>query len=126
MSTKNTKPTLNHNPKKQQSRYKRYLVAAVIIIGILVIIDYIPLIGGGNAVNYIKWLQCGQRPVREIHPFAGGSGLVHYDYVPLFQMSTVFSYGEKLYCSPLEAEKNSVSASEHSQKFPHLGEDYFK
>ena len=73
---------------------------------------------GGNFRFYSKWVECGQKPLRD-SGYPGG-GVRFYEPAPSFQ--PIFRGGthEKYFCTPLEAEQAGVSANPDTYEFPNL------
>lgn len=112
--------TKSNNEKKIDAaihRHRRWIIAALIVIDVI-LLDFAPMIGGGNISTYAKWIECGQRPVREALSFAGG--VRHYEDIPIFQITRFMTTSENMYCTPLDAENAGLSASNLQYQFPHL------
>ena len=98
-------------------KHKRLIFGCLVVV-VLILLDFAPLIGGGNIRTYTKWAECGQRPVREALSFAGG--VRHYEEVPIFQLTGFMTIGDNMYCTALDAEKAGLSASNLQYQYPHL------
>lgn len=97
---------------KDPARRKRNQIATIIIVGAVILFDLSPF--GGNIRFYLKWLECGARPVQ----VASWAGVAWYEESPLLN----FPRTQVWYCTPLEAERAGYSANEHSWEFPHIYE----
>lgn len=98
--------------QKDPAKRKRNQIAAIAIVAVIILFDLSPF--GGNIRFYLKWLECGARPVQ----VASWAGFAWYEESPLFN----FPRTQVWYCTPLEAERAGYSASKHSREFPHLKE----
>lgn len=97
--------------KYSVSRKRNQIVILAVIIAI-VLFDLSPF--GGNIRFYLKWIECGSRPVQ----VASWAGVAWYEESPLFSVPRT----QVWYCTPLEAEQAGYSANKHYRDFPHLKE----
>lgn len=97
-------------PKKKPS--KRLVKVGIAII-LIVLFDLSPF--GGNIRYYIKWIECGTKPL--VIASKPGGGVSWYEETNPFP--TVLQT-QIWYCTPLEAEQDGYSANEFSYDFPHL------
>lgn len=95
---------------KQHKKRKQLLIAGAVIILAVLLYDLSPF--GGNIRFYVKWAQCGSRPVET----AGLPGINWYQEAPIYAPIRT----QVWYCTPLEAEQAGYSASATTWTFPHL------
>lgn len=114
--------TKSTNEKKIDAvihRHRHWIIITLVVV-VVILLDFAPIVGGGNISTYAKWVECGQRPLRESVQFAASNSVKHYEDVPYFQILGFLSVQQPMYCTPLEAEKAGLSASEHQREYPHL------
>jgi hypothetical protein len=101
---------------KQVKTKKVFSKIALGSLIVLILLDLSPL--GGNILTYVKWVQCGDRPLYARQgPGIGMSGVPNYFPAPTFG----FMKGAlPRYCTPREAELDGYSADPINYVFPHL------
>lgn len=97
---------------------KRWVVAGVLVLGILLSYDFSPL--GGNIRFYSNWAQCGQKPVATLGSGYMNAGARHYIEAPNFSLHRP---SIEYFCTPLEAEKAGYSATDDRYYFPQLNKN---
>lgn len=90
-------------------------IVAVVTLVVCILIDLSPL--GGNMKFYVKWIQCGEKPVIAFGPGFRKGLPGYYEQQPAVSISR--GYGP-FFCTPLEAEQAGYSADPNSRSFPHL------
>lgn len=93
---------------------KRILTVVTIIVTLLLFDLFTPF--GGNLRLAREWASCGHRPYIE-YVFPGEA--VHF-YKPVPDLEFARNATKKYYCTPIEAERDGLSASSTSWDFPHL------
>ncbi len=100
-------------PKEKTTRpNKKTKFIILAIVTAIILFDLTPF--GGNIRFYVKWAQCGSRPVQT----ASWAGIAWYEPSPFFAIWR----GQAWYCTPIEAERAGYSANEDRYEFPHLKE----
>lgn len=96
---------------KQASKTRDRIISVTFLVVAVILIDLTPF--GGNIRYYIKWAQCGQRPVQT----QSMPGIAWYENTtpyPTLLRDTSW------YCTATEAERAGYSASQNSWIFPNL------
>lgn len=108
---------MSEKPGKEFIKQRRKVVAVVVVIVVIPILIYDIFLFGGNVPLYVKWIECGQKPV-----VASGSGFMN-DKVPYYSAPPTYSPFRRstyYFCTPLEAERAGYSASDSTKYFPEL------
>lgn len=93
---------------------KRIIVIAIILAALLLVDLFTPF--GGRLRFASEWMRCGHRPY--IQDGLPGGGVRFYAPAPELAMGR--SYVKKYYCTPIEAERDGLSAYDNTWAFPHL------
>lgn len=101
-----------HSVRSFLRKHKKLVIVSVIIIGFLAF-DLSGL--GGNIRFYAKWVECGQKPVRQT--FSYKPRAVSYEESPAFEL---VRFSPDYFCTPLEAEQAGYSANPDTYEFPHI------
>ncbi|MGE5298455.1 MAG: hypothetical protein ACM3KF_00250 [Acidobacteriota bacterium] len=111
--------------KKDQTKFlgipttkkmKRILIMIAVVPLLLLIDLFSPF--GGHLRFANEWARCGGRPyVRDGFP---GGGVHFYSLAPNIALGFGRNNVEKYYCTPIEAERDGLSASGDTWTFPHL------
>ena len=97
------------------NRWVKRSVAIGIFLALLLVFDLSPF--GGNIRFYMKWAECGQKPVGTRGSGLMNTGAIHYVEPSTFSISRPYS---DYFCTPLEAEQAGFSANPDYYEFPHL------
>jgi len=101
---------------QEKSGSKHHTIKIVLIfVAVLFVLDLSPL--GGNTVFYIKWVECGHRPLYTQKGPAFKSGVPYYVEAPNFGLLRQFM---PYFCTATQAEKAGYSANPDYFDFPHL------
>ena len=113
--------------KKDQTKFlgipttkkgKWILTTIAVLLSLLVIDLFSPI--GGHLRFASEWARCGGRPyVRDGFP---GGGVRFYSLAPNIALGFGRNNVDKYYCTPIEAERDGLSASSDTWTFPHLEE----
>lgn len=94
---------------------KNIWIAIIGALVVLVILDLTPI--GGNTKFYVKWAECGQRPVYTRQGGGFTSVVPNYVNTPNFGFMRGFM---PYFCTPQQAEQNGYSSDQRVYSFPHL------
>lgn len=104
---------------------KDALIAVCGALVILLLLDLSPL--GGNVFFYVKWAQCGSRPLATSMGSGLGFGAVGVPYY--FVDTKDFGFVRNVmphFCTAKEAEQAGYSADSKNYDFPHLPASEFQ
>lgn len=92
------------------------VIAIALSLVVLIALDLTPL--GGNTWLYLKWVECGRRPVQDAKFIIEGE--VRYYVTP--ENFTVLRGVRNYFCSEADAERAGYSADARVYSFPHLSD----
>lgn len=99
---------------KTTKRSKRVLIVVIILAAILLIDLFTPF--GGRLRFASEWMRCGHRPY--VQDGLPGGGVRFYTSAP--ELEVYRQRVDKYYCTPIEAERDGLSAYDDTWAFPHL------